>query len=70
MAALYAALFLEFLSFAAFPPAGTVTDKSGFTWNIKDMYETLGLVALYSMVFVGLLSTIKIALAARLGARS
>lgn len=65
MTALYAALFLEFLAFAAFPPSGTVTDKAGFTWNVKDMYETLGLVALFSMVFVALLATIKIALAPR-----
>lgn len=70
MAGIYAALCLEFLAFAAFPPSGTVVDRSGVTWNIKDLYETLGLVALFSMVFVALLATIKIALAPRLGARA
>lgn len=66
MAALYAALFLEFLAFAAFPPGGTVTDKAGVNWSVKDMYETLGLVALFSMVFVALLAGAKIALTSKL----
>lgn len=70
MSALYAALSFEFLAFAVFPPDGTVVDKSGVSWNIKDMYETLGLVALFSMVFVTVLSTAKIALATRFNPRS
>jgi uncharacterized membrane protein len=68
MTALYGALFLEFIAFALFPPKGTATDKAGVLWNVKDMYETLGLVAIFSMVFVTLLTFIKVQLSVRLRA--
>lgn len=66
MVALYAALFLEFIAFALFPPGGTVTDQAGITWNLKDLYETLGLVAIFSMVFVALLAAARVRLSDRL----
>ena len=67
MTALYGALVLEFLSFAAFPPSGAVTDKAGVVWQLKDMYETLGLVAIFSMLFVTVLCFVKVQATSRLG---
>ncbi len=68
MVGLYAALGLEFIVFALFPPTGTVTDRAGVTWNLKDLYETLGLVAIFSMVFVAGLAAAKVRLSDRLPA--
>lgn len=65
MIGLYGALVLEFVAFAILPPGGTVTDHAGVTWNVKDMYETLGLVAIFSMLFVTLLTVAKIQTSAR-----
>ncbi|MEZ5750804.1 MAG: carotenoid biosynthesis protein [Paracoccaceae bacterium] len=50
--ALYGALFLEFVAFAAVPQTGTVTDAAGQVWNLRDLYQTLGLVSIFSMGFV------------------
>lgn len=50
---LYAALFAEFPAWAAFgPTTGTVTDAVGQVWNLHDIYQSLGLVALFTMGFV------------------
>jgi putative membrane protein len=58
---LYAALFLEFVSFAAFGPrTGSVTDAVGQVWNLRDIYQSLGLVAIFTMGFVILLTGIKL----------
>lgn len=50
--ALYAALFSEFVSFAAFAPKGSVTDPVGQVWHQRDIYQSLGLVSIFSMGFV------------------
>ena len=68
MTALYGALLLEFLAFAALPPGGTVTDPAGVTWGVTALYETLGLVALFSMGFVFLLCLAKVQLTVALPA--
>lgn len=49
---LYAALFIEFISFAVFTPQGTVVDASGQVWNLPDLYLSLGLVSIFTMGFV------------------
>lgn len=59
---------LEFIVCALFPPTGTVTDQAGVTWNLKDLDETLGLVAIFSMVFVAGWSAAKVRLSDRLPA--
>src|SRR5690606_15408870 len=42
---LYVGLFAEFISFAVLgPKTGTVTDAVGQVWNLRDIYESLGLV--------------------------
>lgn len=64
MVALYAALIPEFIAFALWPPAGTATDPAGAVWRLKDLYETLGLVAVFSMCFVVLLAATKLLVAA------
>lgn len=50
---LYGALFAEFVSFAIFAPTtGTVTDAVGQQWNLRDIYQSLGLVSIFTMGFV------------------
>ncbi len=65
MTGLYGALVLEFLSFALFPPGGTVTDRSGAVWRLSDLYETLGLVTIFSMLFVTVLALVKVQVSER-----
>jgi hypothetical protein len=50
--ALYVALFLEFVAFAAVPQSGTVADATGQVWNLRDLYQTLGLVSIFTMGFI------------------
>ncbi|HMS96781.1 MAG TPA: hypothetical protein PKA03_16460, partial [Tabrizicola sp.] len=51
--ALYAGLFSEFVAFIALgPKSGTVTDATGQVWNLRDIYESLGLVSIFTMGFV------------------
>jgi uncharacterized membrane protein len=50
--ALYGALFLEFVAFAAVPQSGTVADATGQVWNLRDLYQTLGLVSIFTMGFI------------------
>lgn len=57
---LYGALALEFVSLALFPPTGSVTDPAGVVWSQQAIYETLGLVAIFSMGFVTLLGVVKV----------
>jgi putative membrane protein len=57
--ALYAALALEFLAFALWPLQGEVVDASGAVWSLTALYETLGLVTLFSMVPISLLGFVK-----------
>ncbi|MFA9232328.1 MAG: carotenoid biosynthesis protein [Microgenomates group bacterium] len=57
---LYAALFLEFVAYLVITPVGTVTDAVGQIWNLRDIYESLALVSLFTMGFVIALSATKI----------
>lgn len=57
---LYLAFFAEFASFAFLgPKTGTVTDALGQIWNLRDIYESLGLVSIFTMGFVIVLAVIK-----------
>lgn len=63
---LYVGLFAEFISFAALgPKTGTVTDAVGQVWNLRDIYESLGLVSIFTMGFVIVLTLLKLATPAR-----
>jgi putative membrane protein len=53
--ALYAGIFLEFVAFAFLPPAGAAFDATGKSWDLVSVYQTLGLVATFTMGFVILL---------------
>lgn len=58
--ALYGALILEFLSMAALATNVVLVDQTGQSWNSRDMYETLALVSIFSMLFVTVLCFIKV----------
>ena len=47
-----------------------MTDQAQQTWNSRDMYQSLGLVALFTMVFVTCLCFLKVHHAALPGARA
>lgn len=56
---LYAGLFAEFISFPVFgPKSGTVTDAAGQVWNLRDIYQSLGLVSIFTMGFVLVLGVV------------
>jgi uncharacterized membrane protein len=57
---LYAALFVEFVVQAAWPHQGTVTDAAGQVWNLADLYQSLGLVSIFTMGFVIVLALSKL----------
>ncbi len=58
--AVYGAIFLQFIGAAIWPPTGTVTDASSQVWPLKALYETLGLVSLFTMLFVTCLAFFKV----------
>ncbi len=58
--AMYGAVFIEFVAFALWSPGGTVTDAAGQVWGVRDMHETLGLVAIFTMLFVTCLAFFKV----------
>ena len=61
MTALYdGTLILEFLSMAALTTNMALVDQAGQSWNSRDMYETLALVSIFSMLFVTVLCFIKV----------
>ena len=63
---LYAGLFAEFVAFTVFgPKTGTVTDAVGQVWNLRDIYESLGLVSIFTMGFVIVLTALKLVAAGR-----
>lgn len=66
MTALYGALILEFLSMAALATNTVLVDQAGQSWHSRDMYESLALVSIFSMLFVTLLCFIKVQVSARL----
>ncbi len=50
---MYAALLTEFVAFIFLgPKTGAVTDAVGQIWNQRDIYESLGLVSIFTMGFV------------------
>lgn len=53
---LYTAIFIEFVSLAVFPPQRTEIDATGKAWELVSLYQSLGLVATFTMGFVILLS--------------
>lgn len=56
---LYAAIFTEFVAYAAYgPTSGTVTDAVGQVWALRDIYQSLGLVSIFTMGFVILLAVL------------
>lgn len=58
---LYAGLFAEFVSFTLVgPKTGQVTDAAGQVWNLRDIYESLGLVSIFTMGFVIVLTLLKL----------
>jgi hypothetical protein len=66
MTALYGALILEFLSMAALSVNVVLVDQAGQSWNSRDMYESLALVSIFSMLFVTVLCFIKVQVAKQL----
>ncbi len=64
--AFYGALILEFLSMAALATNVALVDQAGQSWNSRDMYETLALVSIFSMLFVTVLCFIKVQVSNRL----
>lgn len=66
MTALYGALILEFLSFAALATNVQLVDPAGVAWSSRAMYETLALVVIFSMLFVTVLCFIKVQASNRL----
>lgn len=58
--ALYGATCIEFLAFGLMPPVGSMTDAVGQVWSTRAMYESLGLVAMFTMLFVTCLAYFKV----------
>ena len=58
--AFYGAIFLGTISGVAFAPSGSVTDASSQVWPLKALYETLGLVSIFTMLFVTCLAFFKV----------
>jgi putative membrane protein len=56
----YFATFLEFVAVAAFGSDHPVTDPAGVVWSTGSMYESLGLVSIFTMGFVSVLAYFKI----------
>lgn len=57
---LYAGLFAEFLSFVVWPHDGSVTDAAGTVWVLRDIYQSLALVSIFTMGFVIVLGLLKL----------
>ncbi len=66
VSALYGATFVEFVVQACVTADGTVTDLGRQTWSVRAMHETLGLVSIFTMLFVTCLAFFKVQAAARL----
>ena len=58
--AFYFATFLEFVALAALGADRPVTDPAGVVWSTRSMYESMGLVAIFTMGFVSVLAYFKI----------
>lgn len=61
VAAFYGAMFMEFVAAFAFLTQNVVlTDMSNQAWNSRDMYASLALVSMFTMLFVVVLSYFKV----------
>lgn len=58
--AFYFATFLEFIAMAWLAADRPITDPVGVVWNSRALYESLGLVAIFTMGFVSVLGFIKV----------
>ncbi len=58
--ALYGALFLEFAAYAAAGVEGSVKDPAGQVWQLRDIHQSLGLVSIFTMLFVTILAFLKV----------
>jgi uncharacterized membrane protein len=58
--AFYFATFLEFVAIAALGADHPVTDPAGVVWSTRSMYESMGLVSIFTMGFVSVLAYFKI----------
>lgn len=58
----YGSVAIESIVAAAFAVDGTVTDASSQVWSLKALYQTLGLVSIFTMFFVTILALIKVRL--------
>jgi len=57
---LYGSIFLQSIMAAALTTNGTVTDASSQVWPLKALYESLGLVSIFTMLFVICLAFFKV----------
>ena len=57
---LYGSIFLQPIMAAALTANGTVTDASSQVWSLKALYESLGLVSMFTMLFVVCLAFFKV----------
>lgn len=57
---MYGAIAVEFLSKAVFAKDAVVESLDGRTWHAVDIYSSLALVSLYTMIFVTVLSIFKL----------
>ena len=58
---LYGALFAELVACLAYTPTGNVADATGYVWALADIYQSLALVSIFTMGFVILLTSMKLA---------
>ena len=58
--AFYGVIFLGSIAAVFFAPNGTVADASSQSWSLKALYETLGLVSIFTMLFVTCLAFFKV----------
>ena len=58
--AFYGAIFLGSIATATFATNGSVTDASTQVWSLKALNQTLGLVSIFSMLFVTCLAFFKV----------
>lgn len=66
LTALYGVLLFDFWSMAVLATNVPLVDQSGQSWHARDMYETLALVSIFSMLFVTVLCFIKVQASHRL----
>jgi uncharacterized membrane protein len=64
--AFYFATFIEFIAMAWLAHDRPVADPAGVVWSARAMYESLGLVAIFTMGFVCVLGFFKVQTASRL----